>query len=201
MGEFLKSLLKPGGAYDNMVMSPEYAGAMVTVIPVIILLGGAEIGALLNRRQQNRERIDGLIHAAQERCLGRIQAGQTPDAQDLQISRGAFPYDGESSRLTITYWIGSCAAAFLAESMLIFWLATEEKPKSNTVASVIAIAALNGFAMVLFGVYSLITDSRSFNKLLRANSQPRAIDPALAAWLILPEQQQHAPGPSSADGA
>ncbi|MFE5966210.1 hypothetical protein [Streptomyces sp. NPDC056463] len=171
-------------------MSPEFAGAMVTVIPIIILLASAEIGALLNRRQQNQERIDGLVRAARERCVARIQAGQAPDVRDLEISRGAFPYDRESSRVTIFYWIVSGVLALVAEWLLIYWLAAEERPKSGALTYFIAVAALNGFYMVLMGVGTLVADGRAYDKVLKANSQPMTFDPALAPWLIAPQTQR-----------
>ncbi|MFB7609957.1 hypothetical protein [Streptomyces gardneri] len=170
---------------------------MVTVIPVIILLAGAEIGALLNRRQQNEKRVNGLIQAAQGRCLTRIQAGETPDTRDLQISRREFPYDSEMSSVATLYWIASCASAFLAEWLLIAWLAMKEKPESGARAYFIAITAINGFGAVLASIFSLRSESRAFDKLLKANSHPALPDPALIPWLALPPQPRVAPTPTS----
>ncbi|EDY52685.1 hypothetical protein [Streptomyces clavuligerus] len=169
---------------EHLAMNPEFAAAMVTVIPVIILLAGVEVNAALNRREQNQRLISDLVQAAQERCLARIHAGETPDDRDLKISRGDFAYIPESSRTAALYWGTSCAAAFLAEWVLIYWLATDEKPRSSGLAWFIAFIACNGFACVLMGMFDIRSDRKEFKRLVEANSQPPHIDPALLPWLL-----------------
>ncbi|MFE2011305.1 hypothetical protein [Streptomyces sp. NPDC059491] len=172
---------------------------MITVIPVIILLGGTEVSALLNRQRQNQERLEGLIVAAQERCLTRIQAGQNPTAWDLRIIRREIRQPRGLSRTMALQWAMACLLAFFVEAALIFWLGSAEKSASPVLAGFVGISALHGFYLVLWGVFALILDGPKFRKTLEAHLPEVTVDPTLLPWIA--QTQPDASGPSPSGGS
>ncbi|MGW0121737.1 hypothetical protein [Streptomyces sp. NPDC003327] len=135
-------------------MTEEFAGAMVTVIPIILLLGSAEFlkvsGTFMERLIPTLDR-EGL--EATHKLLGRQQEVATPPQPEepLVLERlGSLLHKGVRF-WTNTAWLTLACLHVYAEFRLIQWLATTERPEAPAMAQYVTKIATAGFVMLILG--------------------------------------------------
>lgn len=110
---------------SDFKMTEAFASAMVTVIPIILLLGAVELSSRLKRGHEHMDDVE----------AGRSQR------VDYKLIRGG------------SLWGALAAAHCYAEISLIEWLATGERQESPHLASFIAVTAALGFVAVVLGAF------------------------------------------------
>ncbi|MEU8528370.1 MULTISPECIES: hypothetical protein [Streptomyces] len=167
-------------------MSTEFAAAMVTVIPVTLLLGGVEINTLQARRRQEAETIQGLIEAAADRILARLAASESPDQRDLSIVSRKGRHDFHEYTVLQMMWGIYTVAGILAEMYLVMWLALAEGPKTPWAANAVAWIGVYGFFLVLFSSATLLMSQRQYqSEVVACSPLPTSEHPAVAAAVAL----------------
>ncbi|MEU4466314.1 hypothetical protein AB0G20_21935 [Streptomyces sp. NPDC024017] len=126
-------------------MSTEFASAMVTVIPLVMLMCAAESRVVYAYWDS---KADAVVAAARED----VEAGAGP-ADPLRFYgwvfwvfrnyRAMLPW--VHSVFGVTYWLLMAAAHFIAEVGLILWLASARPPGVEFLDDVVVVTAIWGF--------------------------------------------------------
>ncbi|MGV9693777.1 hypothetical protein ACWDUX_32295 [Streptomyces sp. NPDC003444] len=134
-------------------MTEDFAGAMVTVIPIILLLGSAEF---LKFSTAFVERLTPVVDREGVEAA-RALLGQEPVAPSPRpllpppIERTASMLNASLRRTLNIGWIILAAFHVYAEIRLIQWLATTERPEAPAMAKYITEIAAFGFVMLVVG--------------------------------------------------
>ncbi|MGW1089647.1 hypothetical protein ACWD4L_25820 [Streptomyces sp. NPDC002596] len=141
----------------NFKMTEEFASAMVTVIPIILLLGWAEVQKLSTTYVAKKApSLDREIRAAMYRILSQ-EAGSQADADTSsgQEAENRKP-PGQAKifeGLFAVVWGVLAVLHVLAELYLVRWLATTERAPSPGMARNVTLIAGAGFVMLLVGAF------------------------------------------------
>lgn len=146
-----------GGVVGDYKMTEEFASAMVTVIPIILLLGGAEMLKLTKVYVEARfPEVNREVWDALGRHLIRAEGGEPAeiplprreaDGKPELSSWGAFEI------LFAGIWGLVAVAHVYMEVRLIQWLATAERPAAPVLAERVTWVAGAGFVMLLVGAF------------------------------------------------
>ncbi|MEC7051326.1 hypothetical protein RFN57_03245 [Streptomyces violaceochromogenes] len=123
-------------------MSAEFASAMVTVIPLVMLMCAAEAKVVYAYWDNKAEAV---VAAA----IKAFEAGEVPEDPVKFLvwiysdHRGVLPW--VTSMLGVTYWLFMAAAHFLAEAGLILWLASARPPGVEYLDDLVVWTAIWGF--------------------------------------------------------
>ncbi|QUC63005.1 hypothetical protein IOD14_43125 [Streptomyces sp. A2-16] len=120
-------------------MTGEFASAMVTVIPVVLLVATVEFNEIEKRADETEQRA---IEAARGEGLSDRQAMQSVSASPLL--RGL--------RNLQTVWYAALTLHIFAEAYLIFWLADDARPADVFFAWFVSVTGCSGFVMLLAAV-------------------------------------------------
>ncbi|MFE5681704.1 hypothetical protein [Streptomyces sp. NPDC056512] len=118
-------------------MTESFATAMVTVIPIILLVAVVEV------QQRGRLTVETLtrLRLAVEAERGGDPTDATAVLREARMSK--------PPALATFLWGVLCAAHVVAELILIFWLAGSERPPGTWQASFVAYTAAVGFVLVI----------------------------------------------------
>lgn len=135
-------------------MSEEFASAMVTVIPIILLLGWAEATKLSNVFVAAKApAVDREVRAALVRIAN--DGTESPDRGDSpQEPVRQVPFARSLEVVLGLTWGVLAVLHVWAEVSLIRWLATTERPPSPDLAERVTEIAGAGFVMLLIGAFA-----------------------------------------------
>ncbi|MFG2291474.1 hypothetical protein ACGFOU_36015 [Streptomyces sp. NPDC048595] len=123
-------------------MTEEFASAMVTVIPIILVASALEISAIAKTSRDNGRR-------RREATLAAIRAGSPEPPAPSALARRA-------GKVIFLGWYVSGLIHILAEMSLIRWLAGTERAANPAMAQMVFSVATAGFAWVLgAGIFTL----------------------------------------------
>lgn len=130
-------------------MSGDFAGAMVTVIPLVMLMCAAEAKALYAYWDSKADNL------ATEANAARAAAGSDPLwAQRWMLRNPEKLLPWIKTVMGTVYWFGMAAAHFLSEAGLILWLASARPPGIEHLAELVTVTAIWGFGhATLVGVF------------------------------------------------
>ncbi|MFI0964168.1 hypothetical protein ACH4S8_22555 [Streptomyces sp. NPDC021080] len=120
-------------------MNEEYASAMVTVIPVVLLVASVEFSQIFTRLSAEwRRPIQEALEAAREGRSQRLHHNK---------SRSRALY------FLYFFWILVALSHILAEMSLINWLASSERKPYTGLAEFVSLTANIGFFSILIGAF------------------------------------------------
>ncbi|MGA5285436.1 hypothetical protein ACPCSK_34430 [Streptomyces griseoincarnatus] len=135
-------------------MTEEFASAMVTVIPIILLAASVEVSSLVNRQGALQ---DELLRQLQQQIDAKRRG---EEAAPLRVTDTG--PTGCSGTALALFWFLLSGAHVIAEYQLIMWLAGTERGDHPLMAKSIAFIGIIGFAAVLVGwLWNLVVTSRS----------------------------------------
>jgi hypothetical protein len=141
----------------NFKMTEEFASAMVTVIPIILLLGWAEVQKLSTTYVAKKApSLDREIRAVMYQILSQ-EAGSQPDADASPGQEAENRTPPEQAKifegLFAIAWGALAILHVVAELYLVRWLATTERAPSPGMARNVTLVAGAGFVMLLVGAF------------------------------------------------
>ncbi|WP_217165645.1 DUF4499 domain-containing protein [Streptomyces sp. AC512_CC834] len=121
-------------------MNAEFASALVTVIPIILLVASVEINNVTKSRQA---RLLRELEFQLEDAEAAILAGQP-------VSDGK-PRKSRTETIAYVFWGVLMVTHVVAEMILILWLASAKRPEVPFLAEYVLDTALFGFISVFTG--------------------------------------------------
>ncbi|MEK0100257.1 hypothetical protein ACFC18_44100 [Streptomyces sp. NPDC056121] len=140
----------------SIKMTEEFASAMVTVIPVVLLVATVEYHELSRRvSEETKSRVAEAVEAGTDGPQVVRDVLNSPLIKGLKNVQAA--------------WYGVLTLHVLAEMYLIFWLADDKRPGDPPFALYVASIGCLGFLMVVAGVVSMtLLKSRETRRRLHA---------------------------------
>ncbi|MGW5449951.1 hypothetical protein [Streptomyces asiaticus] len=134
-------------------MTEEFASAMVTVIPIVLVAASLEMTALTKNSRDNGRR-------RREAVLAAIRSG-TPEPAGVSRRRKA------ASVLVLSGWYWSVILHVVAEVLLIRWLADSKRAADPQTAQFVQAVGIFGFVWVLIAGFIVTSVYNSERKLER----------------------------------
>ncbi|MGW6159917.1 hypothetical protein ACWFRM_43580 [Streptomyces sp. NPDC055144] len=121
-------------------MTGDYAGAMVTVIPIVMLLCAVEAKAVYERWDKRADEVMARVVEA--------QAGGPDQLLRWFVRNPSHWWPFLMVHMGTAWWWGLGLMHLVSEVGLIFWLATKEQPDAGWLAGLTAVTAVLGMATV-----------------------------------------------------
>ncbi|MGW6958774.1 hypothetical protein [Streptomyces chartreusis] len=129
-----------------MRMTGDYASAMVTVLPIVMLIGAVEAKAW-------SQRLDTHLQRNADAAWERVQGGTGHSAPDSRLIRlylgGRRPRDVVVAYGMVVAWFSIGLLHLLAEVRLMLWLASDTQSADPGLANFVFKVATCGFAVAL----------------------------------------------------
>ncbi|MFC9498385.1 hypothetical protein [Streptomyces sp. NPDC056982] len=155
----------------DVKMTEEFVSAMVTVIPVILLVASVEYMTVV--RDQRQRWMD-----YQEQLLEAIVNGAPEPRGPGKVARRAYA-------IAVRFWNMVLAAHIAVEANLVVWLAGTKRPTAPSIALIVEWVAIIGFVSIVVGgglhAYMGLEERRrqeaALREKIRAARQARAEQP------------------------
>ncbi|MET9760160.1 hypothetical protein ABZ016_14060 [Streptomyces sp. NPDC006372] len=129
-------------------MTGEFAGAMVTVIPIVMLLGAVEAKTMTDRVRGDLERTAASLLESARSAQSRQQLGLAAMAE----FRRGYLWSTWRASLASFIWLAVGLAHLIAEMRLIHWFATDTQSDDPDLARFVFLVSFSGFAITLLSV-------------------------------------------------